>query len=258
MTRRLICTALVMLTLAANSFGTVISDVTITGLFRSPTDDTAGVQVGDPAITPAIASTVTTVSWGVPPGAPGVNPQSNYVFAANLAPGNINVNPPPVSSFFTLGTFTHNNFVVDNPYLTSVLLDVIMTFKVDGVSSGPHTFTYLFNHTETPNQTETGAPICPFATPIGLECTDRVILSNSGGPQVFNIGGVIFTLELSLQKNGINLSEFLTDEGLTNQAQLVGRFSASGDTTVPEPGTAGALGVALVALGVSRFRKMRA
>jgi hypothetical protein len=257
MTRRLICFALVMFALAANCFGTVISNVAITGLFRNPTDDTPGVQAFDPAITPAGASTITTVVWGEPPVLNG--PQSGYAFAANLAPGSINVNPPPVSSFFNLGTFTHNNFVVDNPYLTSVLLDVIMTFDVDGVSSGPHTFTYLFNHTETPNQIETappGIPVCPFLTPKGGECTDRVVLSNSGGPQSFTVGGVTFTLELFLQKGGINLSEFITNEGQSNEAQLVGRFSAA-DSTVPEPGTAGAVGVALAAFGVSRYRKLR-
>ncbi len=257
MTRKAICSALVMFALAINSFGAVITNVTITGLFHNPTDDTPGVQVGDPAVSPAGAAAVTTVSWGVPPGVG--NPQSNYQFSATNPAGSINVNPPAVTPFFTLGTFTHNNFVVDNPYLTSVLLDVIMSFDVDGVASGAHTFTYLFQHTETPNQIETappGIPVCPFATPKGGECTDRVVLSNSGGPQSFSVGGAVFTLELALQKGGINLAEFITNEGQSNDALLVGRFSAT-DSPVPEPATAGAMGVALLALGAFRLRRSR-
>ena len=262
MTRKAICSALVMLALAINSFGAVITNVTITALFHNPTDDTPGVQVGDPAVTPAGAGSVTTVSWGVPPGALG---QSNYRFAAINQPavpnigGPINVNPPAVTPYFTLGTFTHNNFVVDNPYLTSVLLDVILSFDVDGIPSGAQTFTYLFQHTETPNQIETappGIPVCPFATPKGGECTDRVVLSNSGGPQSFSIGGAVFTLELALQTGGINLSEFITNEGQSNDALLVGRFSAA-DSPVPEPATAGAMGAALLALGAFRLRRSR-
>ena len=265
MTRKLFSYALVTLALAANCFGSTITNITITSRFHDPTDDTPGVQFFDPAVSPAGAAAVATVSWGEPPSA--ILPQSSYRFAAinqpavpNLA-GPINVNPPSVTAYFTLGTFTHNNFVVDNPYLTSVVLDVIMSFSVDGVPSGPQTFSYLIQHTETPNQIETAPPgvaVCPFATPKGAECTDRVVLPGGGAPQTFTIGGVTYSLELAFQTaGGRPVSEFITAETQSNDALLVGRFRAT-DAPVPEPGTIGSVSAALLALGVLRHRRSRA
>jgi PEP-CTERM motif len=250
------------LPLAVCCFGSVITNVNITARFHSPTDDTPGVQPFDPVTAPAGAAAVTRVSWGEPPVLGG--PQSGYVFAAinqpavpNIA-GPINVNPPALTPYFTLGTFTHNNFVVDNPYLTTVLLDVIMSFDIDGNPSGQQTFTFLIEHTETPNQVETGAGICPFLTPVGAECTDRVNLGGGGVPQSFTLGGVTYTLDLAFQNGGSPISTFITNEGQSNNALLVGRFSASADTTVPEPGTLAMASLALLGLAAARFRKARA
>ena len=257
MTRRLIQCALVTLTLTATSFASTITNVTIKGLFNSPTDDTPGVQVGDPAVTPAGAAAVTRVSWGVPPGVG--NPQSSYVFSAINQPslpnigGPIPVNPPAVTPYFVLGSFTHNNFVVDNPYLTSVKLDVILSFDVDGVNTGPHTFTFLFNHTETPNVIEKAIPVCPFLTTVGEECTDRVVL-NGTAPQNIVIGGVTFTLDLSLQVGGSPVSQFITREGFANTADVVARFSSASTPGIPEPATVAMLGSALLLIGARRWR----
>ena len=53
--------------------------------------------------------------------------------------------PGPIP-FFSLGSFTHQNFAVDDPSLTSVQLDVLLVISVDGVPRPPFTFTFTFNH----------------------------------------------------------------------------------------------------------------
>ena len=58
--------------------------------------------------------------------------------------------PGPIP-FFSLGSFEHQNFVVDDPSLTSVELDVVLVISVDGVPRPPLTFTFTFNHDETQN-----------------------------------------------------------------------------------------------------------
>ena len=40
---------------------------------------------------------------------------------------------PGPMPFFSLGSFTHRNFEVDDPSLTSVQLDVVLVISVDGV-----------------------------------------------------------------------------------------------------------------------------
>ena len=63
--------------------------------------------------------------------------------------------------FFSLGSFVHHNFVVGDPSLTSVQLDVVLVISVDGVPRPPLTFTYTFNHVETPNCLDP----CPLIQP---------------------------------------------------------------------------------------------
>ena len=82
-------------------------------------------------------------AWGVTSGS-----QSGYDFTATLPPPLTFPGPVP---FFSLGTFTHRNFVVSSPSLTSVQLDVVLVLSVDGVQTGPLNFTFTFNHVETPN-----------------------------------------------------------------------------------------------------------
>ena len=256
MTRQFLSGVLLTMMLAVSSFGSAITNVRIRGQFHNPTDDLGpGVQPGDPAPSPSVLGALTAINWGIT--LPGTQ-QSGYQFAAinqpalpNIA-GPIAVNPPPVTSYFTLGTFTHNNFVVDSPVLTSVMLDIVLNFDVDGIATGPLTFTYLLQHTETDNNTETGAPICPFLTPVGEGCTDRVLISG-GAPQAFSINGVTFTLDLAFQIGGSPINQFITREQLANNAELVGRFAAT-SAEVPESSTAGLVGVALLGLGLARRR----
>ena len=248
MTKQLISLALASTVLAVSSFGAIITNIKVKGQFHDPTDDLGpGVQPGDPAPAPSPLAANTAINWGTI----GI-PQSGYQFAGINPPGSINV-PPSPTPYFKLGTFTHNNFIVDSPVLTSVMLDVVLTFDVDGIASGPFTFTYLLQHTETDNKKETGS-ICPFLTPIGEGCTDRVLISG-GAPQSFIIGGVKFNLDLAFQIGGNPINQFVTREQLANTADIVGRFTAKSE--IPEPATAGMMGVALLALGAYGRRRIK-
>ena len=121
------------------------------------------------------------------------------------------VGPPPFTlpgpiPFFSLGSFQHQNFQVDDPSLTSVLLDVILVINVDGVPRPPLTFTFTFNHEETPNNQMP----CPYPTPPGEGCTDRVTIVASPTPTTFNVDGIDYTLQMSFLNNGNPVSEFIT------------------------------------------------
>src|SRR5688572_21067752 len=146
-------------------------------------------------------------------------PQSGYDFTASTPPPFTLPGPIP---FFSLGSFTHRNFEVDDPSLTSVLLDVVLVINVDGVPRPPLTFTFTFNHVETPNNTMP----CPYPTPVGEGCTDRVQIVASPSPTTFNVDGVDYTLSMSFLNNGSPVSEFITREGGTiNSSGLVGQFT---------------------------------
>ena len=51
---------------------------------------------------------------------------------------------------FPVADFSHRNFTVPDPSLTSVDLDIVLDFQVDGAPTGPLTFTFTFTHEETP------------------------------------------------------------------------------------------------------------
>ena len=100
------------------------------------------VQAADPVITNGVPTSI--IRWGTTSG----TPQSGYDYTTTIPPP---VTLPGTGPLFPLGTFTHRNFEVGDPSLTSVLLDVVLVLDVDGVSTGPLTFTFRFNHEETPN-----------------------------------------------------------------------------------------------------------
>ncbi|MDJ0907222.1 MAG: SdrD B-like domain-containing protein [Woeseiaceae bacterium] len=202
-----------------------ITFVSVVGSWRDPTDSQPGSQPGDPAITNG--DPISSISWGTTSG-----PQSGYDFIATL--------PPPFElpgdiPFFSLGTFQHRNFVVDEPWLTSVQLDVELVLAVDGVPTGPLTFTFTLNHDETRNDLDP----CPYPTPPGEGCTDRVTIVASAEPTTFNVDGVDYTLEMSFLDNGSAVDEFITREGDTvNSSGLVGEFTLPPGLTVTKTGPA--------------------
>jgi len=197
---------------APNATAAEITYSSVTGVWHDPVDNLPGSQPGDPVITNGSPTSI--IRWGDVSG----TPQSGYDFTAAIPPPFTLPGPIP---FFSLGSFTHRNFEVDDPSLTSVQLDVVLMLAVDGVPTGPLTFTFTFNHVETPNNQ---VP-CPFPTPVGEGCTDRVQIVSSPTPTTFTVDGVEYTLAMSFLNNGNPVSEFITREGGTvNSSGLVGEF----------------------------------
>jgi len=174
-------------------------------IWHSATDDTPGVQPGDPSITNGVPTS--SVSWGTTTG-----PQSGYDVTITI----------PDPNTFPVATFAHRNFPVSDPSLTSIQLDFVLDFLVNGVQTGPLTFTFTFTHEETPNNQDP----CPYPTPPGEGCTDRVTFVDAPDPTTFTVGGKTYTLGLSfLDDNGDPVTEFITLEGgLVNTANLDGDF----------------------------------
>ncbi len=205
--------ALVALLLAGSASAAEITYSSVTGSWRDPVDNLPGSQPGDPVI--LNGNPTSTIVWGDVSG----TPQSGYDFTAAIPPPFTLPGPIP---FFSLGSFTHRNFEVGDPSLTSVMLDVVLVISVDGVPRPPLTFTFTFNHIETPNNQTP----CPFPTPPGEGCTDRVTIVASPTPTTFNVDGFDYTLSMSFLNNGNPVSEFITREGGTvNSSGLVGEFT---------------------------------
>jgi uncharacterized repeat protein (TIGR01451 family)/fimbrial isopeptide formation D2 family protein len=209
--------ALVAPVLSGTASAAQITYVSVVGNWHDPVDNVPGSQPGDPVITNGSPTSI--IRWGTTSG----TPQSGYDYTATIPPPFTLPGPIP---FFSLGTFTHRNFEVGDPSLTAVQLDVVLVLDVDGVQTGPLTFTYTFNHEETPNNQNP----CPYPTPPGEGCTDRVTIVSSAQPTTFNVGGVDYTLSMSfLDANGNPVSEFITREGGTiNSSGLVGQFTLPG------------------------------
>jgi large repetitive protein len=212
--------ALVAVLPAPSASAAEITYTSLTGSWHDPVDNVPGSQPGDPVITNGTPTSI--IRWG------DDTPQSGYDFnAANPLPPPFQL-PGPLP-FFSLGSFVHHNFVVGDPSLTSVQLDVVLVISVDGVPRPPLTFTYTFNHVETPNDLDP----CPFdPTPPPDGCSDRVSIVASPTPTTFNVDGVDYTLSMNfLDPDGNPVSEFITSEGgVTNTTGLVGQFT-------PPPGT---------------------
>ena len=109
-----------------------ITFVSVSGSWRDPVDTVPGSQPGDPVI--VNGDPISSISWGTTTGA-----QSGYDFIATLPPPFDLPGPIP---YFSLGAFQHRNFVVDEPWLVSAELDVVLVLAVDGVPTGPLAFTF--------------------------------------------------------------------------------------------------------------------
>ena len=176
--RLLVVCVLALVTLAptGSALAAEITFVSVVGSWRDPVDSVPGVQPGDPVITNG--NPISSISWGTTTG-----PQSGYDFIASLPPPFDLPGPIP---YFSLGTFQHRNFPVGEPSLVSAELDVVLVLAVDGVPTGPLTFSFTLNHEETPNNLNP----CPYPTPPGEGCTDRVTIVASADPTTFNVRGV--------------------------------------------------------------------
>ncbi len=217
--------AAVALVPAGSAWAAEITFVSVVGSWRDPVDSIPGSQPGDPVITNG--DPTSSISWGTTTGQ-----QSGYDFIATLPPP---FDLPGAIPYFSLGTFQHRNFTVGEPSLVSAELDVLLVLAVDGVPTGPLNFTFTLNHEETPNNLDP----CPYPTPPGEGCTDRVTIVASAAPTTFNVDGVDYTLEMSFLDNGSPVDEFITSEGDTvNSSGLVGEFTLPPGLTVSKTGPA--------------------
>ena len=197
---------------SANAQSSEITILSVNGIWYDPVDNVAGSQQGEPVITNGDPTSI--IRWGRTSGQ-----QSGYDFTAQVPPPFDLPGPVP---FFSMGSFVHNNFSVSPPSLVSVQLDVVIVMAVDGVQIPPLTFTYTINHEETPNNLDP----CPYPTPPGEGCTDRVTIVASPDPTTFNVDGVDYTLDMSFLNNGEAVDEFITREGNTvNTTGLIGEFT---------------------------------
>jgi len=205
--------ALIALSPTKNASAAEITYQSVTGIWHDPVDNLPGVQPGDPVITNGTPTS--SINWGTTSG----TPQSGYDFTGAVPPPFTLPGPIP---FFSLGSFTHRNYAVGDPSLTSVQLDVVLAISVDGVPRPPLTFTFTFNHEETPNNLSP----CPYPTPPGEGCTDRVTIVASPSPTTFQVDGIDYTLSLNFLVNGTPTNEYITREGgITNSSGLVGEFT---------------------------------
>ena len=197
----------------------------VVGIWHDPVDNVPGTQPGDPVITNGDPTSI--IRWGDTSGQ-----QSGYDITVSVPPPFTLPGPIP---FFSLGTFEHHNFVVGDPSLTSVQLDVVIMLAVDGVPTGPLTFTFTFNHEETPNNLNP----CPYPTPPNEGCTDRVTIVASPQPTTFNVDGVDYTLAMNFLVDGQPVSEYITREGgSVNSSGLVGEFTLPPGLTLAKSGSA--------------------
>jgi uncharacterized repeat protein (TIGR01451 family) len=215
-----------LLPAASASAQATITYQSVTGIWHTPVDNMPGSQPGDPVITNG--NPLSIIRWGTTNG----TPQSGYDITVATPPPFVLPGPIP---FFSLGTFEHHNFVVSDPSLTSVQLDVVLVLAVDGVPTGPLTFTFTFNHEETPNNLNP----CPYPTPPNEGCTDRVTIVASPQPTTFNVDGVDYTLAMNFLVNGQPVSEYITREGgSVNSSGLVGEFTLPPGLTFTKSGPA--------------------
>ena len=112
--------ALVALLPAPSASAAEITYTSLTGSWHDPVDNVPGSQPGDPVITNGAPTSI--IRWG------DDTPQSGYDFnAADPLPPPFQL-PGPLP-FFSLGSFVHHNFAVDDPSLTSVQLDVVLVIS---------------------------------------------------------------------------------------------------------------------------------
>ena len=117
--------ALVATVLSESASAADITYVSISGNWHDPVDNLPGSQPGEPVITNGVPTS--SINWGVTSGS-----QSGYDFTGTIPPPQTLPGPSPL---FPLGTFTHRNFEVSSPSLTSVQLDVVLVLSVDGVQT---------------------------------------------------------------------------------------------------------------------------
>ena len=203
-----------------------------------------------------------SINWGVPIG----GQKSGYSFVGAAA-GQIETGVD-----FDLGTFTHNNFVIQTgTSINGAALGVVVNLVIGGVAQAVNA-AFNFDHWETDNNPGRRIP-CANGGSNGsgvnaAGCADRVtILDNTATQESFEIDGVQYILEITgFTRAGELFSEFWTEEKKANSAVLRARFTlvgssgggGGGDPTpspVPLPAAGWMVLTGLGALAAARARK---
>jgi hypothetical protein len=182
-----------------------------------------------------------SVRWGTPLTAGG---KSGLGFdePASL-PSGITLGSP-----FLLGTLTHyNRTIAAGTAASSSDLTLDVSLDLPATKS----FSWTFTIDETPNIA--GTCVYPGAPP----CSDKITFSANPGSEFFSIGGVDYTLQIlgfSTDGGTTTASEFISNEGADNQAQLYARLSAR-KPGVPTPGALSLFAIGLAGLAYRRGKK---
>jgi PEP-CTERM motif len=187
------------------------------------------------------------IRWGDPAGGSG---QSGYDYNGAAPPSQV-LN---TETQFLVGTFVHHNQPITGNTITGATLDITMNMTF-GATNIVKTFTYDFEHTETPNSTPCQFPDAPNLVP----CDDRVRILNNIPGTTFTVGGTEYTLSLlgfSLD-GGTTVSDiFYTEELQDNTAQLFGKVTSDFvRSEVPEPSSIFLLATCAAGFCLRRFRR---
>lgn len=201
----------------------------------------SSVEEDDGAVADILGLGTNNVTWGEPFPAGATTPSSGYVFDGIAPP----VDVPTDGSVFMLGEFTHDNFPIFLPSITGATLELTLDFAGDDSM-----FTYFFEHDETPNEgtcDPAGATTCP----------DVVSIPDASSTETVTIGGDTFLLTIVgfSEDGGMTIvDEFITEEGLSNSAELFARFDP---VEVPAPAPLAALALTLLLTGFAARRTRR-
>lgn len=176
-----------------------------------------------------------TVSWGTPYAGSLTGKQSGYSFIGAAA-GQIESDTD-----FNLGTFAHNNFVINSgTSIAGAGLGLVVNMVIGGVNRALTT-AFNFDHDETANFGEANG-LCKngAANNAGVNvngCADRVkILDNTGQQEAFEVNGFLYILEITgFIQNGEFFTEFWTAEDDVNEAILRARFTLVGPVDPIDP-----------------------
>lgn len=150
------------------------------------------------------------IMWGVPAG--GGGGQSGYRFAGGTVPVEVD------GSEFTLGTFTHENFVVQgfSPMQFQAVLKVGITFDEGDLT---REFSFTFHHNETPN--------------VGGPTPDEVDLPTLQSPETVIIDGSEYAVLISgFKQGGQIVTKFISAENGANSADIVAKLVLVGKPDV--------------------------
>ena len=121
-------------------------------------------------------------------------------------------------STFMLGSFTHFNYPIVSPSITSANLAIAL--YISGVNVR---FSFRFRHIETANQGVSGS--CPTTPGMIPPCPDVVFVENPQSPETVVINGKQYALNIvGFWQNNQLVRQMVTIENQLNTAQVFARF----------------------------------